>query len=252
MLGVIFSYTNVAELAVLLAVCRWWQQAQQSMPRLQLTCNSEQTDALLERLRAPVLSRHVTQLVFSYDATQEDMNALPRVPTLTSLQLRRVVCGSLQFLTALPRLSELTLIFSSKPGLSLPATNALTALSACTLLVELRLGMSPNMCQLSSAQLDELLSHLPHLRSLEIDEASNIKSLSFLRRATQLQHLRLFGFSPKLADAELEHVAALQKLETLRLTHVFKGPSADAALYTPPSQCIPSLQSAYFFNTDPQ
>jgi hypothetical protein len=89
----------------------------------------------------------VTQLVFDDDTTQEDMNELPRVPTLTSLQLRSVVCGSLDFLTALPRLSNLSLTFAEPEELPVSAANALAALSQCTLLVELRLNMAAGMCE---------------------------------------------------------------------------------------------------------
>jgi hypothetical protein len=89
---------------------------------------------------------------------------------------------------------------------------------------------------LSHDQLSLLLPRLPHLRFLEIHQASSITSLSFLRDAAQLQHLRLSGFLPKLAVTELRYVSWLQKLETLHLMHIFKGPPPNAALYTPPTQ----------------
>ncbi len=172
-----------------------------------------------------------------------DWSALQHVPTLTRLRIDASVIAEVDFLARMPSLLDLSLRQYLEPSDRAEQDRARSAVAACSQLRRLELDGA-----FGSHAFGQLLSQLPHLRSLSVE--GFIDSLSFLPTdplPRRLLELRIVERNRLLLPtAELHFLDSLCSLETLCL-HSPLRTSADReevlAQLQPPSALIPSLRS---------
>ena len=220
-----------------------------ALPRLR-TLNIHPVPAsLLRRLLAQPHDLQWQRISLPSPLRDADTALLPRLPSLTSLDLNWRYLSGLDFLQGLPNLSSLR-CSSLRDGSGLRLTDRLVAaLQRCTDVTELHLD---RCASLTAAHLAELLPRMPRLRSLGLSDLG-IDSLSFLAQAPltiRLSRLSLSGCK-KLPVAELRHVHSLLGLRELGIHDSFDeqmDPDCDElTALRPPSAALPLLESFTYY-----
>jgi len=194
---------------------------------------------LLRRLLAQPHSLR-WQRLSGFVTVDEDTAPLLVALPLTALY-EPLAMSHCDFLAQMPQLTDLQL---SAARTHPPDTaRILQAVGNCAQLRGLALYDSEHTAGLyfTSAQLGACLSRLPVLETLELCDATALRTLDFLGQGNlprTLTELRLSFFQRRLPLSELQHVLPLGELRLLLIIDAFNAPldAEGRRLFTPPTQ----------------
>jgi len=206
-------------------------------------CSSERCILPLSVLLAPPHQCQLTDLQAACHS-QAEAALLASLPTLTRLQQLGFPLPHADFLTSLPALTTLRIVFAGGNQVDVP--RCLAALQTCTRMQELT--MHSTCFHVTSTQLASCLQRMPLLHTLSLGRCQGLQSLAFLSAGSlrsTLTALRLSECAPRLPLTEMQHVYALRHLRELELSdRLFSSALHFPQLrfHTPPSPLLPQLE----------
>ncbi len=223
------------------------QIRQLAVAELDLSPCSTATLLSLLQMEGPPL-RWTSFTIEHYNVNDAVAALLPTLPHLVELASRSFSANepltNFAFLSQMPALRSLTMI----PRIE--GDNIAARYDACLVAMNQPLPHLTSftlMCsELNSAQLTALLSLMPRLESLWLDDMNNVDALTCLLpvkdtlRSLHVTHCNHNALIP----AKLQPLLQLQQLTQLLLINSLSQPLDDLslALFTPPAQLLPRLQ----------
>jgi hypothetical protein len=214
-----------------LTLCTRVQMEQfRRIPKLESISIEHLTPALMELLLKPPHHLQWKQIGSLYNANEQMISLLSRLPSVTKLNLCELVSPHVDSLSNLPHLSVLDLGFATvNPHyhVRVHVSRILTSVQHCSALTKLTLfalGSRPSgkpICW-TEHQLADLFHHLTHLHEFTLARPERIRSLAFLAHAPSLKSFTLYDHLDKskctLPMSELIHVFALPALTSFYIS----------------------------------